>query len=278
MSSASNFRATKLKLGTVQQTLLTPLYARAREINHASPIIVDRKAAEIIETLEHDFDAIARFNDTLTGCAIRASILDGWMKSFLQEHPESTVTLIGEGLDTTFDRNDNGKATWFEMDLPDVISLRRNVFEPHLRRHLLPANLMEDGWLDQISQAGSKSQLFQFAGVTMYLKPDVVRNLFTRIADRFPGAVILFDTTSELGVKNSHRWECTVRTTGANYYFGIDNPRDIANWHPSLEVTNVESMMNYRRDRWSWKVRLATFWWRRLRYSYLINRAVVRAS
>jgi O-methyltransferase involved in polyketide biosynthesis len=39
-----------------------------------------------------------------------AAILDGWVRRFIAQHPTATVVELGTGLNTRFDRLDNGTA------------------------------------------------------------------------------------------------------------------------------------------------------------------------
>ncbi|MEM9825751.1 MAG: class I SAM-dependent methyltransferase [Planctomycetota bacterium] len=271
-SSSQPNESQPIELGTVQQTLLTPLFARAREWNRPDAIVRDAKATELVSRLDYDFSTIATFSDTLTGGAIRAAILDRWVQEFLGRHPRGTVVLVGEGLDTTFDRNDNGQASWLEIDYPDVIAMRRQVFDRHPRRKQVGGSVFKPEWAEQIDHSG-EDVLIQIAGVTMYLEPERVRELFVRLADTFPGCTVLFDTCSTLGKSNADRWEATVKTTGAEYRFGIDDPRTIADWDDRLVVTDCLSLMDHHRHRWTKKVRMLTTFWKRLRNSYLVSRA-----
>lgn len=260
-------------LGTVQQTLLSPLLSRANEYGRTDAIICDSKARELIDQLDYDFDRISPYRDTLIGTAIRAAILDRWITEFLDRCPDGTIVLVGEGLDTTFDRNDNGRAQWLEIDYPDVIELREKLFEANDRRLRFSGSVFEPGWSDLINVSGDQV-LFQIAGVTMYLRPEQVRRLFIRLADEFPGCQVMFDTCSELGKKNASRWEATVRTTGAKYQFGIDDPSTICLWDDRLRVTDCEALMDHHRERWTLKTRVVSTLWPRLRRSYLVNRCV----
>jgi hypothetical protein len=62
----------------------------------------------------------------------------GYSFEFIEKHPEATIVNIGCGLDTTFSRIDNGKIQFYELDLPDVIALRKNLrFEHDLRHELM---------------------------------------------------------------------------------------------------------------------------------------------
>lgn len=268
--------AKAVQLGVVQETLLTPLCARADQFGRPDAIVDDATAARIVSQIDYDFDRIRKFPDTLTGCAIRAAIFDRWISEFLTEHRDTCLVMIGEGLDTTFDRNDDGHAIWFELDFPDVIELRKNFFASNDRRNMIGGSVFDASWIDQVRRCGRSQFLFQAAGVTMYLPEQQVRELFTLLADHFPGCTFLFDTCSTLAKRNSGRWEATVRTTDAVYQWGIDNPESIAQWDTRFDVTDTRYMMEYHRDQWSLKARLGSTLFRSIRQGYQLNRAQLK--
>jgi O-methyltransferase involved in polyketide biosynthesis len=116
-----------IQLGQVQESLLVPLYARAIDSLKKRPILKDPKAVEMVQSIDWDF---RRFNQRrrVVGCTLRTAIFDEWVKDFLSRHPEGTVVEIGAGLNTRFERLDNGTVHWFDLDLPDTVELRRKFF------------------------------------------------------------------------------------------------------------------------------------------------------
>ena len=50
----------ELSLGSVQKTLLLPLWARAIETEEQEPILVDRLAVELVGRLHYDFSTISK--------------------------------------------------------------------------------------------------------------------------------------------------------------------------------------------------------------------------
>src|SRR5688500_4885880 len=116
------------KLGVVlegaQETLLVPLYGRATMTRQGSDLIHDPKAIEMVEAIDYDF---ARFDGSMSliGSVLRTRIFDRWLTRWLDAHPTGTVVEIGAGLNTRFERVDNGTARWIELDLPEVVELRR---------------------------------------------------------------------------------------------------------------------------------------------------------
>jgi O-methyltransferase involved in polyketide biosynthesis len=114
-------------LGNVQKTLFLPVWGRAAETRKPNPLLVDKTALEILEKVDFDFSTIARNITELSqiGWIMRSVCVDGVITSMLEKHPKATIVNIGCGLDTTFDRIDNGQLFWYDLDLPDVIGLRR---------------------------------------------------------------------------------------------------------------------------------------------------------
>lgn len=93
-----------LKAQTVQETMLIPLWGRAK-FSHLYPeLLDDPQSSEIIEQVEHDFSQIERTFGEYGGLAylVRAYRFDNALEAYLATHPQATVVNIGAGLDTTF--------------------------------------------------------------------------------------------------------------------------------------------------------------------------------
>jgi O-methyltransferase involved in polyketide biosynthesis len=67
---------TAIKLGTVQETLLITLWARAVEAKQAKPIIRDSKSVEIIQQLDYDFSKLAKAKNSQLGVCLRGVVFD----------------------------------------------------------------------------------------------------------------------------------------------------------------------------------------------------------
>ena len=145
-------QAEPLALGSVQETLLLPLWGRAVESGKARPSLVDPAAVAIVAALPYDFAAMARnlSSTTLLSWVARALHIDETTRAFLELHPNGAIVNLGCGLDTTFERVDNGQLHWFDVDLPDVIALRRRFIPQGERRRAIAASLMDDGWLREV--------------------------------------------------------------------------------------------------------------------------------
>ena len=137
-----------VRLSGVSETLLIPLWARAVETRRTDAIIRDPIALEIFENLDYDFSRFDGAWMTQTGIAVRTKILDAGTEIFIRRHPRAVVINLGAGLSTRFSRLDNGSIHWVEVDLPDVIALRRLFFR-ETRRYRCVAGSVTDSQMGE---------------------------------------------------------------------------------------------------------------------------------
>ncbi len=85
-----------VRLGTVQETLLIPLYGRAVDSRKPDVILRDTRAEEIVTAIDYDF---ARFDNlpSLTGAVLRTSLFDRWVADFLAATPPARSWRSGPG-------------------------------------------------------------------------------------------------------------------------------------------------------------------------------------
>jgi O-methyltransferase involved in polyketide biosynthesis len=214
---------TETDLGAVQRTLFFPLLARARETARRRPLLHDVKAVELVHAI--DFDA-STYETPFAGfmVVIRTIILDWWIRQFLAAHPDGTVVELGTGLNTRFDRVDNGSVHWIDLDLPDTIALRRRFFTDTGRRQMIAASLLDDDWLTTAGELPGP-YFFVSDGVLTYLTEEEVSGALTRIAGRFPGAMLAFDTYSRAAVSAEHRM--AAKRGIARWQWACDDPRTL---------------------------------------------------
>lgn len=211
------------ELGPVQETLLIPLYARACDAAARRSVLGDQRARELVDAIDFDF---TRFSGgSLPGSVSRTSIFDGWTARFLDEHPAGTVVELGTGLNTRFDRLDNGRVHWFDLDLPDVIALRRKFFSDSERRRMLAGSVLDTDWFDTVA-ASPGPYLFLSEAVLIYLSEDQVHRVLTQLRDRFPGSQIAFDTAGKKMIDNQHRNKSLAQVRGRMQWV-CDEPRDL---------------------------------------------------
>jgi O-methyltransferase involved in polyketide biosynthesis len=226
----------RVRLGAVQETLFIPLAARARETGRKHPVLRDPKAVEMVRSIDYD---TAKYGPGAGGpvTVLRTAIIDFWVRSFLAAHPAATVVEIGTGLNTRFERVDNGQVHWFDLDLPDTIELRRAFFADTERRRMVAASALDEDWLPAVAQ--SRGPVFFVAdGVLVYLPEDQVMAALARIAGRFPGALIALDTYPRRTFDQQHRLAAR-KGMDARWAWACDDPRALERF--GLEVVESAS-------------------------------------
>jgi O-methyltransferase involved in polyketide biosynthesis len=184
-------------LSGVAETLLIPLYNRAMESQRPDAIMKDEKAVALVKQMSYDFDQFRKIRVFEANKVARIMLtreIDRYARDFLSRHPEAVVVHIGCGLDSRFERVDNGKVEWYDLDLPDVIGLRRKfIGDEGERYHLLGCSVLDDAWLETLKVHSQRPFLFLAENVFVYFKEAQVKTLVLRLRDHFPGAELVFD-------------------------------------------------------------------------------------
>jgi len=198
----------KIDLGPVQETLMLPLWARARETEKNNPIVCDIYAKKIVETINYDFSQIeeGHMADHQGVWAIRAYNFDNIVKAFLANNSRAVVVNFGAGLETTFQRVDEGTVLWINIDLPDVAALRQKLIPDSEREMTIAKSIFDFTWIDDISRwTKGRSILFMSAGVLMYFDAQEVEILFRKLAETYPSSHFIFDSMSWLPAWGSNK-------------------------------------------------------------------------
>ena len=168
---------------------------------------------------------------------MRTAMFDEWVKGFLSRHPEGTVVEIGAGLNTRFERLDNGTLHWFDLDLPDTVELRRKFFTDSARRVTLAASVVDPGWMATVCESPAP-YFFVAEAVFIYLTEPEVTAALAQIAANFPRLNIAFDTVT-LQAANHENKDHARRKLDARFAWACEDPKEIERWNIGLRL--VES-------------------------------------
>ena len=260
-------------LGNVQKTLLLPLWGRAVESKKENPLLIDKTALQIIEAVDYDFSTMASNLSDLTQVAwiMRSISVDQAVRVFLERYPKGTIVNIGCGLDTTFERIDNGSVVWYDLDLPDVIALRRQFTKETARRKFIAGSFLDKGWMHEICVSGNV--LFIAAGVFYYFEECDVKEFLVRLADRFPGCEIIFDASSPYGIKTANRM--VIKRSGLDessfLKWGLKSAETLTTWDRRFRVLNTRYYFGKNGQRLGLRVRSIGWISDRLKIQYLVH-------
>jgi O-methyltransferase involved in polyketide biosynthesis len=221
----------KVTLTPEQETLLITLYAKAQPGN---PLLFDPTAQDILSRVDYDFARLQVPYKTVVLICQRAKKLDIVTRDFLHEHPGGVVLQLGCGLDSRFLRVDDGRAIWYDLDMPPVVELREQFFTPSDRYHMIAASVTHLEWVDTVAAAG-RPVLVVAEGLLMYLDEADVRRLVLRLHETFPGCRLIADVFSRQTARSATKHP-SLKSTGATIGWGMDDPCELEAWAPGLRL------------------------------------------
>ncbi len=242
-----NNQASKIDLGAVQETLMLPLWARARETEKHNPVIYDPYAKNIVERIDYDFSQIEEgpAADHQGVWAIRAYNFDNIVREFLANNSRAVVVNIGAGLDTSFQRIDDGSALWINIDLPDVAALRQKLIPDSEREMTIAKSVFDFTWIDDMSRwMKGRSILFTAAGVLCYFERQEVKNLFRKLAETYPSSHVIFDSMSRFVAWGTNREILKNSRMDALVKWHLKRASDLRTWVDTIEVIEEYPMLS----------------------------------
>jgi O-methyltransferase involved in polyketide biosynthesis len=230
----------KIHFTKEKETMLMTLNGRALQSQWKNPILHDPWAEEAMRHIDYDMSKTLKGVSSWgmwkeigpTIIATRAATFDLLTNRYLADHPDATVLQVGCGMDSRVFRIDpQASVQWFDVDYPDVIDLRRQLFPERSSYHLVAAPLSDLRWLDEVPR--DRPGLLVAEGVLHYLSETEVKALLSAVVAHFPSGQMIFDICNPFIVK---RMGSNVGGTGATYKWGLDDPQDIKQLEPKLEL------------------------------------------
>jgi O-methyltransferase involved in polyketide biosynthesis len=218
----------------MSETLLIPLYIRARESQRPDGMIRDDLAVAMINRFDYDFSRIRLQQHDLVGIIMRVNKFDSHVRDFLSRNPDAVVVHIGCGLDTRFERVDNGRVDWFDLDLPVVMALRQQLIHNESSRyHTLTTSVFDEGWLEEVSRFKPRPTMFLAEGVFPYFEEAQIKSLFLKLRDRFPGAELVCDAHTPFVIWTDNL-QLTLSKVSARLHWVLKHGKDVESWGEGL--------------------------------------------
>ncbi len=224
-------------LSGTTESLLVTLYLRAVESQRPDALIKDDKAVELVSRMNYDFARMRLLHLIEANklvIILRSREIDRRARDFLARHPDAVVVHIGCGLDARFNRVDNGQVEWYDLDLPNVVSLRcRLMGGGEGRYHLAGCSVLEQTWVESVKTRQGRPVLILAEGVFMYLQEAEVKSLVLRLREQFPGAELVFDSYSPL-----HVFVSNLQTArfGFRAHWGIWHGEELERWAAGIRL------------------------------------------
>lgn len=173
----------------VPETLLWTLHNRASEALRPDGFIRDDEAARIYRAIDYDYER--SFGRADGSHATRSAMFDEVVSVWMHTHPGGTVVELGCGLETQFQRIDDGQVRWICVDVPEAIAVRRRFLQPTDRCRFIDRSALDLSWMDEVETPEAVFVTAQ--GLLMYFEERQVRDLLTAILERFPRVELMFD-------------------------------------------------------------------------------------
>ena len=241
----------KIEKNTVQETLILPLYSRKLCSELYPNLYRDETAVRLLARIDYDFSEAEKNSRSLMQrfgaleVAMRQNDLAWEVRDYLKNHPEAAVVNLGCGLDNTGRACDNGSCKIYNLDFPDVITVRNELLPAGAREKNLPCDLNDTAWFSQIDASGGA--VFFASGVFYYFLTEQVRALVQAMADAFPGGVLVFDAANRTAVKMiAKTWLKTAKIQDVGAYFAVSDAKsELSPWDSRLQVTSRGYMLGY---------------------------------
>ena len=206
-------------MNSVNKTLYIPLYGKAF-VSKKGVFLADKKAEEIWAAEGFSLKGKSKSKWLAYYMGIRSAVFDEWLKEKLSESPDAVILHIGCGMDSRIERV-GAKSKWYDIDFPEVIEERRLYYTETDSYKMVEGDARCGEWLTAIRESGHAIVVME--GVSMYLSPVEINELFKNLDDKFEQISLLMDCYSVLAAKMS-KYKNPVNDVGVTKVYGTDTP------------------------------------------------------
>ena len=261
---------TTISLPDVAKTGMLTFYCHVLESQNSNPILLDKQAVEISRQLDPVFaNSSSRLlrnlskgkvsKELVAHINLRAKKYDEYANSFFTKNPNAILVNIGCGMDSRFQRIDNGKMICFDLDLPEMIGFKKQFYKETDRYRFIAASVFDYSWMDQVAKMGRRPVLFMAEGVFMYLDGKKIKNLILKLQTRFPGSELVCEVVTAFFTRKPWNRMVALKLNQqmgvgkeAAFTFGVQNSHELETWHSGIEYLDDWSYFDTRHPRLGW--------------------------
>jgi O-methyltransferase involved in polyketide biosynthesis len=222
--------------------MLTTLYCKALDAGSERPILGDRFAEGAVGRIDFDWGGLKVADRWTPLVTVRTAQYDIWAAEFLARNPRATVIHLGCGLDSRVFRLDPGPGVrWFDVDYPDVVALREQLYPSRPGYHLVATSATDPSWLDEIPADGPVLLLAE--GISMYLTERDGTALLQHVVDRFGTGELQIDFYNWLIIR-SQRMQKLQRQSGSTLHWAVNSPADVLSRVSGVRLLAAETFFD----------------------------------
>lgn len=210
-------------MDSVNKTLYIPLYGKAR-VSRQGILLSDPMAEKIWDIEGFELHGKSKSKWLCYNMGMRSAVFDNWLSEELDKNPEAVVLGIGCGLDSRILRVGSRGHQWYDVDFPDVITVRRRYFSESDGYHMLGGDARENDWIEKLP--AGRRLLLVMEGVSMYMEKERLRELLSALRRRSDGMSALIDCYTVFAAKAS-KYKNPVNEVGVTELHGIDDPSEL---------------------------------------------------
>lgn len=227
-------------LTPVQKTLLISLKGRARDYTAKNSFLRDGLAAALADRLDYDVDTVTLGVGVREGIGLRTSMLDRAVDTFIRAHPDAVVVEIGSGLETRMFRLDPpATVDWYDVDFPEVITLREELMPVRENAHPVGASLMDPQWTTTIPT--SRPTIIVADGLFGFLTAEQNSHVLRRITEHFAGGELATNAYTTFTARLTGHYTQSVGIPKSYRGFGFDDPRHLSTLNPALSYIEEQT-------------------------------------
>lgn len=214
-------------LSGVEDTLYIPLTARIYVSEKFPEFFHDEKALSLkqyIPTKDINNNTGEYF---YMASVCRQQTIDKKIIEFLGKNKQANVVFLGAGLETAYNRINNVTASFYQVDLPDVINTRKRILGNANNESLISGDMFTLDWIKEIDV--NLPTMIVVSGVYQYFHASEIINMITKMKSLIPKGELVFDATDSKGLKLVDKYVKKTGNTDAQMYFCVDDPQKFAN-------------------------------------------------
>ena len=245
-----------MNISEVSRTAILPLLCRAVKSEMNDPTFDDPMAVLCLERLlsissEEEKKRILSWRKKYTGINkrdLKARIMtvrsfDNIASQFISDHPGCTVINIACGFDTRFWRIESDMCKYIELDLPEMIALKREILKDHLNYELIGCSVLDTSWIDKVTSSGNSNFLLLAEALFYYLPKHDVTRILQVISQKFERSQLVLEMAPEKYTRGlwkrliqleSRAWNIDVSIVS-----GFNDPQEIESYANSFKVIGI---------------------------------------
>lgn len=175
----------------------------------------------------------------------RGQTFDRIANHFIASHPNCTVVNLACGFDTRYWRIDHQACTYLELDLPEVIRLKKDILNDPLAYEMIGGSVLDTSWIDRITKRGNENFLLIAEGLFMWFPQQEVARVLKEVAERFYRSQLVLDMVPGRYTKGI--WKQLLRLAfkidwglDVSWAYGIRQPQELEAFSSGLKVVGVD--------------------------------------